>query len=164
MPYLIDGHNLIPKIPGLNLNSLDDEIQLIKRLQVFCQQKQKRAEVYFDNAPPGQATSQMYGPVTAHFVRQGITADTFIMKKLSTLGRAARNWIVVTSDRTIQAEARSYHAKVIPSDQFANEMLETHETDGDDPGMNSDVSLNKSEIHDWLKIFGSSGEDQMIAE
>ena len=30
MPYLIDGHNLIPKL-GLRLDELDDEIELIRR-------------------------------------------------------------------------------------------------------------------------------------
>ena len=28
MPYIIDGHNLIPNVPGLDLNKIDDEIQL----------------------------------------------------------------------------------------------------------------------------------------
>ena len=31
MPYLIDGHNLIPKM-GLKLADLDDEMQLIELL------------------------------------------------------------------------------------------------------------------------------------
>ena len=35
MPYLIDGHNLIPKL-GLRLESLDDEMELIAILQEFC--------------------------------------------------------------------------------------------------------------------------------
>ena len=44
MPYLIDGHNLIPKL-GLRLDSLDDEEQLIPRLQEFC--RLRRAQVEF---------------------------------------------------------------------------------------------------------------------
>ena len=35
MPYLIDGHNLIPKL-GLRLDLPDDEMQLIGILQEFC--------------------------------------------------------------------------------------------------------------------------------
>ena len=36
MPYLIDGHNLIPKVAGLSLKAVDDEMQLIELLQEFC--------------------------------------------------------------------------------------------------------------------------------
>ena len=159
MPFLIDGHNLIPKTPGLNLNSLDDEIQLIKRLQIFCQQNQKKIDVYFDNAPPGFQSTQKYGSVTAHFVRQGITADTAIRKRLASLGRSAKNWTVVTSDRVVQAEARNFHAKVIPSERFADEMLGVQQVDEDDPGNDSNVSLDQSEIQDWLQYFTGNGED-----
>ena len=35
MPYLIDGHNLIPKL-GLRLDSVDDEMELVAILQEFC--------------------------------------------------------------------------------------------------------------------------------
>ncbi len=34
MPYLIDGHNLIPKV-GLRLDSMDDEMDLLAHLQEF---------------------------------------------------------------------------------------------------------------------------------
>lgn len=54
MPYLIDGHNLIPKIHTLSIKAIDDEIELVKMLQVFCQRKRKHAEVFFDNAHPGR--------------------------------------------------------------------------------------------------------------
>ncbi len=34
LPYLIDGHNLIPKL-GLRLDSIDDEMDLVVRLQEY---------------------------------------------------------------------------------------------------------------------------------
>ena len=40
MSYLIDGHNLIPKIPGLTLRQMDDENELIEILQRFFGMKQ----------------------------------------------------------------------------------------------------------------------------
>ena len=54
MPYIIDGHNLIPRIPDLSLQDIDDEMQLVEMLQDFCRISRKKVEVYFDNAPPGQ--------------------------------------------------------------------------------------------------------------
>jgi predicted RNA-binding protein with PIN domain len=86
MAYLIDGHNLIAKIPGLNLYDIDDEVQLIQILQIFCRQSRKRVEVYFDNAPPGNVRTRKYGLVTAHFVRRGSTADAAIQSRLKKLG------------------------------------------------------------------------------
>ncbi|MBP1702274.1 MAG: hypothetical protein H6Q38_1381, partial [Chloroflexi bacterium] len=41
MPYIVDGHNLIPKIPGLSLRAIDDEMQLIELLQEFCRVQRK---------------------------------------------------------------------------------------------------------------------------
>ncbi len=90
MPYLIDGHNLIPKIPGLSLQALDDENHLIQLLQVFCRMQRKQVEVYFDNAPAGLATVQRFGQVTAHFVRRGSTADAAIRQRLAAPGKVGR--------------------------------------------------------------------------
>ena len=58
MPYLIDGHNLIPRIPGLSLKDLDDETALIQILQRFAARQGSRVDVFFDRAPPGQADSK----------------------------------------------------------------------------------------------------------
>jgi uncharacterized protein len=106
MPYIIDGHNLIPKLPGLELSDIDDESRLIELLQEFCRRQRKRVEVYFDNAPPVERRAQSFGAVTARFVRQGTTADAAIRARLARLGRSARNWTVVSSDQEVQAAAR----------------------------------------------------------
>ena len=58
MPTLIDGHNLIPKL-GLRLDSFDDELELVERLNEFCRLARKtQVEVYFDNAQPGYAENR----------------------------------------------------------------------------------------------------------
>jgi hypothetical protein len=151
MPYLIDGHNLIPKLPGLQLSGMDDEQQLIEKLQDFCRQRRKQVEVYFDNAPPGQAGWRNYGAVRAHFVRQGKTADQAIQERLLRLGNAARNWIVVSSDRAVQSAGRASRASIITSEQFANELAtprpSSSEGDQDAPAMSAD------ELEDWLLLF-----------
>jgi predicted RNA-binding protein with PIN domain len=106
MAYIVDGHNLIPKIPGLSLRALDDEMQLIELLQEFCRVRRKKVELYFDNAPPGQAQVRKFGWVTARFIRQGSSADQAIHNRLEALGAAARNWTVVSSDQAVQSSAR----------------------------------------------------------
>ena len=85
MAYIIDGHNLIPKIRGLRLDLPDDEEALIKMLQDFCRLQRKNVEVYFDRAAAGYAGKRGYGRVTAHFVREGSTADAVIISRLRRL-------------------------------------------------------------------------------
>ncbi len=41
MPTIIDGHNLIPKVRGLSLQRLDDELELIQKLQTYCRVRRK---------------------------------------------------------------------------------------------------------------------------
>ena len=155
MPYLIDGHNLIPKLPGLSLKSLDDEIQLIERLQEYCRKSGKKAEVYFDNAAPGQAGTQVFGRVKAHFISAGRTADDAIIARLRSMRREARNWQVVSSDRQVAAAARSFHAQVISSDTFARTMQLTESEGIADPGVEADPALNPDEVEAWLDLFSS---------
>ena len=152
MPYIVDGHNLIPRIPGIELNQIDDEIRLIEVLQEYCRVFRRQIEVYFDNAPPGGATVRRYGAVKALFVRQGRTADQAIQDRLTRLGMAARNWIVVSSDHAVQAAARTAHATVLTSDQFAREIASV--STPDDPGQSEEPALNKDELNDWLSLFG----------
>src|SRR5919106_2128085 len=117
MPYLIDGHNLIPKL-GLRLDSIDDEMELITVLQEFCRLERKQVEVFFDGAPTSQAGTRKRGTVTAHFVRLGATADNAIRIRLKKLGKDAKNWTVVSSDRQVQAEAHAAQADVLSSETF----------------------------------------------
>lgn len=150
MRYLVDGHNLIPKLPQLGLEMLDDELELVKRLQAFCTQGSHQIEVYFDNAPPGQAGVRRFGRVTAHFVRAGNTADAAIARRLIGLGRSARQWCVVSSDRSVQTAARAAQATVLASQDFARRMQDV-------PGVSAteerEVSLDENEVDEWLQIF-----------
>ncbi|NOY99984.1 MAG: hypothetical protein GXP40_12430 [Chloroflexi bacterium] len=151
MPYLIDGHNLIPKI-GLSLHSLDDEMQLVAILREFCRLQRKRVDVYFDGAPPGQNGARKFGAVTAYFVRQGRTADDAIRSRLQKLGNAARNWTVVSSDRAVQANARAARAACVSSDAFARQVTQARLANLENPAEES--TLSPEEVDEWMKIFG----------
>ncbi len=151
MPYIIDGHNLIPKIRHLSLNIIDDEIQLIKQLQRYSQNSGKNIEVYFDNAPPGQARKQIFGRVSAYFVRRGGTADEAIYNKLRELGRSAQTWTVVSSDREVIAAVREARATSMRSEAFAKQLSDT-------PSRTQSIShkdtlLSDDEIEAWLRLF-----------
>ncbi|MDX9991509.1 MAG: NYN domain-containing protein [Anaerolineales bacterium] len=159
MPILIDGHNLIPKI-GLRLDSFDDEMELVARLNEFCRLSRKTGlEVYFDGAPALQAGSRKIGLLKAHFVRAGLTADAAIARRLRALGKTAKNWSVVSSDRQIQAEARAARAEVIPSEQFAAQVISTLRAGP--PSAEKNSSLTETELGEWLTLFGErNAKDQ----
>ena len=158
MPYLVDGHNLIPKL-GLRLDSIDDEAELISILQAFCRQKRKgQVEVYFDGAPAPHAGTRKLGAVTAHFVPLGKTADEAIRKHLKRLGKNAKNWTVVTSDRQVQVEARAVRAEVISSDSFANELQQTQQPASK---ISSERKLSDDEVDEWLQIFEKKGRRKL---
>lgn len=154
MPYIIDGHNLIPKIPGLSLKALDDENQLIKLLQEFCRRSRKQVDVYFDNAPPDGVRAHNYGLLTARFIRAGTTADTAIRNRLTKLGRTARNWTVVSSDQGVQQSARAAQAQSLASEAFAALLGKTINETGQDAGEKNDIAISPDELDDWMRLFG----------
>ena len=150
MPYLIDGHNLIPKL-GLRLDSCDDELALVTRLQEFCRLRRAQVEVYFDGAPPGQPVIRKFGAVTAHFVRLGSSADAAIEKRLERLGKAARNWIVVSSDHRVQNAAQAAHAQSVSSEAFARQVVAAQSAPAST--QKADRSLSPEEVEAWLSLF-----------
>jgi predicted RNA-binding protein with PIN domain len=150
MPYLIDGHNLIPQL-GISLGAADDEMQLVSLLQEFCRLSRKEAQVYFDGAPSGQRATRKFGAVTAHFVRPPLEADDAIAGRLKRLGGDARNWVVVSSDRRVQTEGRAAHAQVISSQAFSRQLrdvLAGAVMPGNSPG-----GMSEDELGEWLAIF-----------
>ena len=151
MRYIVDGHNLIPHV-GLRLNALDDELALVEMLREFCRVKKAQIEIYFDGAPPGHANTRKFGYVTAHFVRRGRTADDAIRARLRKMGKSAKNWTVVSSDREVLASARSVQAKRISSAEFAHQVEEAKFAVFENP--TEDKKLSKGEVDQWLKLFG----------
>jgi len=148
MPYIIDGHNLIPKL-GLRLESFDDELELAAILQEFCRLERRQVEVYFDGAPSSQ--TRKLGSVTAHFVPRTSSADTAIRGRLKKMGKAAKNWIVVSSDRQVQTEARAARAETLSSEEFAKMLKRAMNSPRASKG---ERSISQEEMNEWLKLFG----------
>lgn len=157
MPYLIDGHNLIPKL-GLHLDSFDDEIELVERLNEFCRLSRKSGlEVYFDNALPGSVESRRIGLLTAHFIRRPLIVDDAIRRRLKKLGRAAKNWTVVSSDHGVQKDARAAGAIILSSEEFATLVTATLRKGPPPSGTKSEMS--EAELEEWVKFFGEGKND-----
>lgn len=154
LSYLIDGHNLIPRVPGLDLSDPDDEMQLIERLQQFCLHKRKKVTVFFDQAPPGMSGSRVFGQVRVEFVRQGQTADQAIVSRLEKLGRRAIQYTVVSSDQWVAQNARSLRSQVLSAEQFARQLQELPQQDGAAAETSKpEASSDPAEVQKWLDLF-----------
>lgn len=154
MPYLIDGHNLIGKMPGLNLDDLDDEQRLIEILQEFCTQNSKEVEVFFDQSSTGQGKARVHGRVTARYIGAHETADQAIARRLKNLNREAANWSVVSSDREVQAAAKRARARIVPSNEFSGQLSKPASKTEDF----TDEKLSKDEVDEWMELFGEKKE------
>ena len=153
MPYMIDGHNLIPKV-GLRLDSPDDEMELAAMLQDFARIKRQQVEVYFDGAPAGQAGTRSLGGIRAHFIRLGQTADSAIRARLKRMEKEAKNWIIVSSDREVQSSARAVRAQVLSSEEFARTLREVRETSI--RSNTGEKKMSSAEVEEWLKLFSDN--------
>jgi predicted RNA-binding protein with PIN domain len=153
MPYIVDGHNLIPRIPNISLSDLDDEIKLIQILQQYANQRRSRIEVYFDKAPAAKARVEEHGSVQAHFIQKESTADLAIKTRIRDLGKKAKNWTVVSSDRDIQAEARSYRCRIMRSSDFARELFPAPPPEPIQEEKESDPEIPPQDVNYWLDQF-----------
>ena len=156
MRILIDGHNLIPKLPGLSLSEIDDEKRLIEKLQVYSREKRCQVDVFFDRAPTGFTGARRYGSVSAHFIHQSKTADDAIQAYLLQAGKSARNLAVVSSDHQVQAAARTAHATVISSEDFSRalasqEMASSEHNPAGKGAQSEDLAY-------WEAVFGGKNK------
>lgn len=151
MNLIIDGHNLIPHLPGITLRDIDDEEKLIRWLLDYSRTRKVRVNVYFDQAAANNQGSRSFGAVKAHFIQKGTTADDAIVAALKKLGGSARNYKVISSDRMVIAAAKSMHAEVMLSSDFARELVKLSEDSPETDPRNK--ALSQDEVEEWEEFF-----------
>ena len=149
---VIDGHNLIPKVPGIHLADPDDENKLIQMIGEYCRLSRTRADLFFDGAPAGSTPRSRHGLVSVHHVKQGGTADDAIIRHLRREGQNARNILVISSDHRVQVEAKALRAETMTSEAFNSTMQQTFSS----PAV-IDAIRNKppseAEVEEMLKLM-----------
>jgi len=149
MPLLIDGHNLIGRLPDLRLDDPDDEAKLVARLRTYCACTGKRATVVFDRGLPGGRSWELSGGgVEVVFASTGHVADGILRERVRR-ARDPRGLTVVTSDREVIAAAQAGGARVMRSEEFAACLRAPRTVD-----VGEDVHLSAEEVEEWLDIFG----------
>jgi predicted RNA-binding protein with PIN domain len=149
MPYLIDGHNLIGRFPGIELEDPEDERKLLEVLAVFARHSRHKTVIFFDRGLPGSGPPLRAGRmITAHFIPAPRKADDAILDFLRAR-KDTRGYTVVSSDREVRDRARRAGAKVVSSEQFAREVLALARK-----GEKEKPSDNPKDIEEWLRLFG----------
>jgi predicted RNA-binding protein with PIN domain len=149
---VIDGHNLIPKIPGLSLEDPEDESKLLEVLNQYCRLSKTHVELFFDGAPLGLEQKPKQGLIRVHMVRKGLSADDAIVAFIRGLGNNARNITVISSDRRVQVEVKSLQANVISSEAFSTEIRKALSS----PQAEQETrerTLTTNEIEQWEEVF-----------
>jgi len=155
--YLIDGHNLIGKLPDLSLSDPDDEQKLIERLHIYAQRIRRPLAVVFDPGsgyvPPHRPR---YGDVKATYAKRGRTADQVIVSRVRK-AHNPRQITVVTSDRALAGKVRAEGAAVVGSEEFVRLLQPaepTREAEDMEAEARAHVNVSSDEVKEWLRIFG----------
>ncbi|MBI5442352.1 MAG: NYN domain-containing protein [Deltaproteobacteria bacterium] len=149
---LIDGHNLIGRVPGFSLS--DEEAgreAVLRRIGASKAAGSGQVIVFFDGDRPGGAREERFGGVRVVYPAAGRSADEEILRRLG--AGNPRGSTVVTSDGGLAARARALGAAVESCEAFwariqrrprgpAPEKPET------DPG----------EVERWLEEFAKRGK------
>jgi len=127
---LIDGHNLIGKMPNVSLSDPDDELKLLRALENYHAMHPHEAMlVVFDPSRDGHGgwspmRSDMAG-IAVRFAPRGSTADAVIARIVREEKRP-RGIIVVSSDNAVRKSAQERGAKTMTSEEFVVKLRERY--------------------------------------
>jgi len=159
MPLLVDGHNLIAQLPGLDLANNDDEAQLVMLLRRYATARRGRQiVVVFDRGVYGHPQHLNGYGVTCHFAHSPQDADAYLIRRIAAL-RRPREWTVVTADRQVARAAAERGVQVLDSREFARTLLapagparQPVDANPEKP----DRPPNPAEVEEWLRLFGEA--------
>lgn len=153
MPYLIDGHNLIGKIPDIQLTDPNDEAKLVQRLVGFCARTGKKCTVVFDHGLPGGSSKMSTGGVKVIFASVHSNADRVMIDRIHKV-RNPREWIVVSSDNQVINRAKQRRMPTLSAAQFADILARPQRVVKPGREESPDLRLSPDEVDEWLRIFG----------
>ncbi len=156
MELLIDGHNLIHALPGIDLADPDDEARLVERLRAYCGRTRRRASVFFDRGLPGGPSRELStGQVKVIFAPQNSSADALIIKRIQRATDRGQ-YLVISSDREIIAAAKARGLETMTSAGFVEKLTATMRSSSgvaETDGIPDDVSLPPGEVEWWERFF-----------
>jgi predicted RNA-binding protein with PIN domain len=158
MPILIDGHNLIGRLPALSLGDPDDEEKLVGLLRSYRARTGKSITVVFD--PGGAyhpAQTRRISGIEVVFASHGSSADAIIARRV----RSSRNpsgWLVVTSDRKLADTVSRHGARVQSAGAFVAELEKPAQV----PPEWRETPPSADEVDAWMALF--EGREEQTGE
>jgi predicted RNA-binding protein with PIN domain len=146
--YIIDGNNLIGKIPSLkNLQNKDKQAsraKLVYMLDRFFITKKAKVTLHLDGYQNGKLNSSKMKIIYS----EKLTADEKIKKQISQ-SNSPRNIIVITSDSNLAQFAKVCSANVIKSEEFGVKII-----NNDSAGNEQNIIDSMSDTEEFKKLFG----------
>lgn len=163
MIYVIDGHNLIGKMPDIKLSDPDDEQRLVNRLSDWVRLSRRReVRVHFDPGEFGGYNNLLsISRIKVQFARVGKTADADIIRFIQTI-KNPQEYTLVTSDREIILAARRRRVGYILSEEFSlmiaeelsvDDQPEADEEPTPEAGTEDEINLDEAALTSWIDIF-----------
>lgn len=166
MIYLIDGHNLIGKMPDISLKDPDDEEQLALRLRQWAaENKSRHVIVIFDRGViSGLAQRLSNQQVRAFFAPTRTTADALLIKRINEV-RNPQQYRLISSDRDIINAAKVRGMRFWKSERFVEMLGPAAESDSakqtptpppapPPPTEKEEPQLSQADVAEWLALFG----------
>lgn len=150
--FVIDGHNLIPKVPGIRLQDIEDENRLIEMINEYCRLSRCQVELFFDGAPLPGHPGKKSGLVHPHFVRKGLSADDAIIEYVRKHQSPNNLLTVVSSDHRVTTAAKHAGCEVLTSESFAVVMQQVFLSPRATQELR-DKPLSDTEVANWLEEF-----------
>ncbi|MBT8386382.1 MAG: NYN domain-containing protein [Ignavibacteria bacterium] len=146
--YVIDGNNLIGKLPSLKTLQKKDKQgsreKLAFMINNYFNQKNAKVFLHFDGHPKESITINNASIVYS----KNLTADEMIKSQVGK-SKNPRNIIVITSDNNLTEYARVCSCSVIMCEEFSKDIL--HQKDSDEEKMRIEEINNNEE---FKKLFG----------
>jgi uncharacterized protein len=118
---LVDGHNLIGKLPNISLSDPDDEAKLVRVLENYhAVRPHEEILVVFDPARDGggwRGAHSRNAGVAVRFAPRGVSADD-VLARLVRDAKSPRSITVVSSDNAVRRAVRIHGAKVLRAEEF----------------------------------------------
>ena len=147
MPVIIDGNNLLHSLPRSERSRGDVRRQALDSVR----REGIQLTVVFDGPPPqGAPPVEHLGNVTVRY-SGAETADSVIVKILPA-NRQAKDWVVVTNDRGLQAAARDRGATIRTLKEWTTRRPKKR------PQSIHQPRLSSREVDDWQKYFAESSD------
>ncbi len=159
MPILIEGHNLIGRLPGISLADADDEEALVRLLSPFRVRTGKAVTVVFDPGVSSTlAQSRKIGGVQVISAPHGSSADAIILRRVAQ-ARNRQGLTVVTSDRELAAGVARMGARVQSAEAFSAQLGQPEAQTS-----RKEQPPSPAEVEQWLALFGNDDEQDDVVD